>query len=339
MENYNELYHHGIKGMKWGIRRYQNKDGSLTPKGKKRRSLKQVIKDHKTAKKRKEALEKARQVKAEKKVQEQTLAEKKAKILNSTDPKEIYENRHLLTYNELNDRVNRINLESNLANKIPQEQVQTGLDKVNSMMRKTSDTINNATNLYKKVDDAYTTVTNSGIGKALAKKLGFEPPEKEFDLEDFMNNFNKKSTQEIMDVNKRLTAQESIMKKSSEMKERENAEAKLKEYQKQVDDYVKNGAKNDSVKSNVYNKTSDDIVDNKTATGKGSKNRILLDAPAEKVEGKVEWVDKSKASKYKEKVDTIIDGEFRDVEVSGVPVSYTSRGENFIAGLLEDKSR
>ena len=32
----NELYHHGIKGMKWGIRRYQNKDGSLTDAGKKR---------------------------------------------------------------------------------------------------------------------------------------------------------------------------------------------------------------------------------------------------------------------------------------------------------------
>lgn len=30
-----ELYHYGVKGMKWGIRRYQNKDGSLTPKGKK----------------------------------------------------------------------------------------------------------------------------------------------------------------------------------------------------------------------------------------------------------------------------------------------------------------
>lgn len=32
----NELNHHGIKGQKWGLRRYQNKDGTLTPAGKKR---------------------------------------------------------------------------------------------------------------------------------------------------------------------------------------------------------------------------------------------------------------------------------------------------------------
>lgn len=32
----NELYHHGTKGMKWGVRRYQNTDGSLTNAGKSR---------------------------------------------------------------------------------------------------------------------------------------------------------------------------------------------------------------------------------------------------------------------------------------------------------------
>ena len=35
----NELYHHGVKGMKWGVRRYQNPDGSLTSAGKRRRAL------------------------------------------------------------------------------------------------------------------------------------------------------------------------------------------------------------------------------------------------------------------------------------------------------------
>ena len=30
------IYHHGIKGQKWGIRLFQNKDGSLTQKGRKR---------------------------------------------------------------------------------------------------------------------------------------------------------------------------------------------------------------------------------------------------------------------------------------------------------------
>lgn len=51
------LYHHGIKGMRWGIRRYQNEDGSLTELGKRRygsmsdeklyRTLKKQVRDKK----------------------------------------------------------------------------------------------------------------------------------------------------------------------------------------------------------------------------------------------------------------------------------------------------
>ena len=41
----NELYHHGIKGQKWGIRRFQNPDGSLTEEGRERYSVSQENRD------------------------------------------------------------------------------------------------------------------------------------------------------------------------------------------------------------------------------------------------------------------------------------------------------
>lgn len=43
-----ELYHYGVKGMKWGVLRYQNEDGSLTSLGKKRDKM---LSDRKVAKK------------------------------------------------------------------------------------------------------------------------------------------------------------------------------------------------------------------------------------------------------------------------------------------------
>ena len=49
----NELAHHGILGMKWGVRRFQNKDGTLTAAGKRRREKQNFREDVKAFKSKK----------------------------------------------------------------------------------------------------------------------------------------------------------------------------------------------------------------------------------------------------------------------------------------------
>lgn len=61
MEYESSLYHHGVKGMKWGVRKYQQKDGSLTSAGKKRYSDAAQAREQKT-----QARDKARQEKIRK---------------------------------------------------------------------------------------------------------------------------------------------------------------------------------------------------------------------------------------------------------------------------------
>lgn len=97
-----ELYHWGVKGMRWGVRRYQNTDGSLTNAGKKRRSLGDKIKSYRVNKKRKAALEKARQTR----IANKAAAEKRAKDVEAGKIKS-----KDMTEAELRNRIERLNLE------------------------------------------------------------------------------------------------------------------------------------------------------------------------------------------------------------------------------------
>lgn len=119
-DNHNtyELTHWGIKGMKWGVRRFQNKDGSLTDAGGKRyngsdyqpkKLLGQKISDYKKASQRKANLKKAREARAAKKE-----AEEKAKAAAEQRKKDVESGKIKakdMTNEELNDRINRLNNE------------------------------------------------------------------------------------------------------------------------------------------------------------------------------------------------------------------------------------
>ena len=172
----NYLTHYGIKGQKWGIRRYQNPDGSLTSAGRKRYSdsggIRGAVSKVKNAVTRRGSSSKAAAKKKQEEKEEkekETLEQKKDRVLKSRSAKELYENADLFTTQELQSAYNRLSLERNISSLVPKD-VNKGKQFVDNAI-KTAKTLNDAidtgSKLYNNVAKVYNSLTDEGRKKPL----------------------------------------------------------------------------------------------------------------------------------------------------------------------------
>lgn len=161
------LAHHGILGQKWGVRRYQNLDGSLTELGRKRRGIgerssevKKVIKKLRKAGEAKRAVrkEKAAENKEARKVRDH----EKLKEHIRRHPKDIYKHRDKLTREEAKELIDQIEWDRKIADikfdeikrfNVRAKEFGTMLGNVDTILNKSFGIFNDAALVYNAILD------------------------------------------------------------------------------------------------------------------------------------------------------------------------------------------
>lgn len=124
-------------------------------------------------------------------------ADKRARLLRSSDPIELYNNRHLLSSSEINERINRINTETRLA------EIAASYQKANSPAAKGKKVIDGILSAANTAGKVYA-VWNSDAGKAARKFMGLNVPNKNEQFMTMVQGFKGKSNQEILEMAQRM---------------------------------------------------------------------------------------------------------------------------------------
>ena len=118
--NADELKHYGIKGMKWGVRRFQNSDGSLTPEGRKRYDSDDLKETQKKVEKGKAMVDGVKKT--------------RTKAAEKQHEKKIKSDLSQMSDKELRDIVNRLNMEERYTQVMKSRGVETGKNRADKIL-------------------------------------------------------------------------------------------------------------------------------------------------------------------------------------------------------------